>query len=104
MTNVLVKPLLTEKILKLQEEKNQYAFEVQDGATKEDVKKAVEAKFGVQVVSVRTMNKKGKAKAQMTRKGIRYGKRSDTKRAFVTLAKDDKIDYYANAGASEKKE
>jgi large subunit ribosomal protein L23 len=104
MTNVLIRPLLTEKILKLQEEKNQYAFEVQDSATKEEVKQAVESKFGVQVVSVRTMNKKGKAKAQMTRKGIRYGKHSDTKRAFVTLAKDSKIDYYANTGASEKKE
>ncbi len=104
MTNVLVRPILTEKILKLQEEKNQYAFEVQDGATKEEVKKAVESKFGVKVISVRTMNKKGKAKVQMTRRGIRYGKRSDTKRAFVTLAKDDKIDYYANTGATEKKE
>jgi large subunit ribosomal protein L23 len=104
MTNVLVRPLLTEKILKLQEEKNQYAFEIQDGATKEEVKKAVESKFGVQVVSVRTMNKKGKAKAQMTRKGVRYGKRADTKRAFVTLAKDNKIDYYANTGTSEKKD
>ncbi len=104
MTNVLVRPILTEKILKLQEEKNQYAFEVQDRATKEEVKKAVESKFGVQVVSVRTMNKKGKAKAQMTRKGIRYGKHSDTKRAFVTLDKESKIDYYANTGASEKKE
>lgn len=102
MTNVLVRPLLTEKILKLQEEKNQYAFEIRDGATKEDVKKAVEAKFGVQVISVRTMNKKGKAKAQITRKGVRYGKRPDTKRALVTLAKDSKIDYYANLGASEK--
>ncbi|MFN3344720.1 MAG: 50S ribosomal protein L23, partial [Chloroherpetonaceae bacterium] len=73
MNNVLIRPLLTEKILKLQEEKNQYAFEVQDGATKEEVKKAVESKFGVQVISVRTMNKKGKAKTQMTRRGIRYG-------------------------------
>ncbi len=104
MTNVLVRPILTEKILKLQEEKNQYAFEIQESATKEEVKKAVESKFGVQVVSVRTMNKKGKAKVQMTRKGIRYGKQSDTKRAFVTLAKESKIDYYANTGASEKKD
>jgi large subunit ribosomal protein L23 len=104
MTNVLVRPLLTEKILKLQEEKNQYAFEIQDGATKDDVKKAVESKFGVQVVSVRTAFKKGKAKAQMTRKGVRYGKRSDAKRAFVTLAKDNKIDYYANTGATDKKD
>ncbi|MFN3561482.1 MAG: 50S ribosomal protein L23 [Chloroherpetonaceae bacterium] len=104
MNNVLIRPLLTEKILKLQEEKNQYAFEVQDGATKEEVKKAVESKFGVQVISVRTMNKKGKAKTQMTRRGIRYGKRSDTKRAFVTLAKGNKIDYYASTTTSEKKE
>ncbi|MCS6989105.1 MAG: 50S ribosomal protein L23 [Chloroherpetonaceae bacterium] len=104
MRNVLIRPILTEKVLKLQEEKNQYAFEVQNDATKEDIKKAVEEKFGVQVVSVRTMNKKGKAKAQMTRRGVRYGKRPDVKRAFVTLAKDSKIDYYANLGASEKKE
>ncbi len=104
MTNVLIRPILTEKILKLQEEKNQYAFEVQDSATKEDVKKAVEEKFGVRVVSVRTMNRKGKTKIQMTRKGLRYGKRPDTKRAIVTLAKGDKIDYYATTSASEKKD
>lgn len=104
MNTVLVRPLLTEKILKLQEEKNQYAFEIEETATKEDVKKAVELKFGVQVVSVRTAFKKGKAKAQMTRKGVRYGKSSDEKRAFVTLAKDNKIDYYANSGVAEKKD
>jgi large subunit ribosomal protein L23 len=104
MTNVLVRPILTEKILKLQEEKNQYAFEIQGSATKEEVKKAIESKFGVQVISVRTMNRKGKAKVQMTRRGIRYGKRADTKRAIVTLAKDNKIDYYANISTTEKKD
>lgn len=102
MTNVLIRPILTEKVLKLQEEKNQYAFEVHCEATKEEIKKAVEEKFGVKVRSVRTMNRKGKAKTQMTRRGIRYGKRPDAKRAFVTLEKDSKIDYYASA--SEKKE
>ncbi len=104
MTGVLIRPILTEKILKLQEEKKQYAFEVRDSATKEDVKKAVESKFGVKVVSVRTMNRKGKAKVQLTRRGIRYGKRPDTKRAIVTLAKGDKIDYYTSVGTSEQKD
>ncbi len=93
----LIRPLLTEKVLKLTEEKNQYAFEVRLDADKEEIKKAVEEKFGVKVQSVRTATIGGKRKVQFTRKGVRAGKSSDIKKAFVTLEKDDKIDYYANA-------
>jgi large subunit ribosomal protein L23 len=95
MTSVLIRPILTEKVLKLTEEQNQYAFIVKTGASKETIKKAVEEKFSVKVSSVRTMIKKGKSRSQMTRKGVRHGKQSDTRKAFVTLEKDNKIDYYA---------
>jgi large subunit ribosomal protein L23 len=105
MTQPLIKPLLTEKVLKLTETRNQYSFEVREDATKTDIKKAVEEKFSVKVDSIRTIIKRGKGKTQMTRKGVRYGKKGDVKKAIVTLAKDNKIDYYATTGgqAAEQK-
>ncbi|MCS7012964.1 MAG: 50S ribosomal protein L23 [Chloroherpetonaceae bacterium] len=100
MSEVLIRPLLTEKVMKLSEEKNQYAFEVHREATKEEIKKAVEEKFGVKVVSVRTANIEGKRKVRFTRKGLQVGKKPDIKKAYVTLDKDSKIDYYAASGGS----
>lgn len=96
MTNVLIKPLLTEKVLKLTEDRNQYAFRVDLDATKLEIKAAVEKKFGVKVKSVRTVNYGGKRKSQFTRKGIMAGKKPDWKKAYISLLKDEKIDYYAN--------
>lgn len=101
MTHILIRPILTEKALKLSEERNQYAFEVQRDANKEDIKKAVEEKFGVKVESVRTAFIEGKRKMRFTRKGIQAGKKPDLKKAYVTLSKDSKIDYYATSGQQQ---
>lgn len=98
LTEVLIRPLLTEKVTRLSEEKNQYAFEVHRDATKEDIKKAVEEKFGVKVLSVRTVNIAGKRKVRFTRRGLQVGKKPDIKKAYVTLDKESKIDYYAASG------
>lgn len=91
---ILVKPVITEKITLLQEQKNQYAFEVTIDASKVDIKNAIQKKFNVKVDSVRTITSKGKRKSQFTKRGRYEGFRATKKRAIVTLAKDNKIDLF----------
>lgn len=97
MNNVLVRPLLTEKLTDLQEKKNQFSFEVVRAANKIEIKKAVETKYGVSVVAVNTSFKAGKSKVQFTKKGIMSGKKADIKKAIVTLKSGDIIDFLKNA-------
>jgi large subunit ribosomal protein L23 len=91
---VLVRPILTEKILKMQEKLSKYAFIVTEGSNKIEIKRAVEKTFDVTVDSVRTVNVKGKSKQMNTRRGITRGKRSDIKKAIVTLRSGDTIDFF----------
>lgn len=93
MKRILVRPLITEKNTLLQEQRNQYAFEVTKDANKIEIADAVEKKFKVRVLSVRTSISKGKKKSQFTRRGKFEGHRADRKKAFVTLHKEDKIDF-----------
>ncbi len=95
MINPLLRPLLTEKSTGLTEKKGQYVFVVKADADKTDIKQAVQKKFGVDVKSVRTVNCLGKSRAQNTRKGRIYGKKSDWKKAIITLEKGHSIDYYS---------
>jgi large subunit ribosomal protein L23 len=105
MKNPLLRPWLTEKSTKLTEQKGQYVFVVKPDADKNDIKKAVEQKFGVNVRSVRTVNCLGKAKRQYTRKGMIAGKKSDWKKAIVTLGDGQVIDYYSgSAGKVDNKD
>ena len=97
MKNPLLRPWLTEKSTRLTEQKGQYVFKVKPDADKSDIKKAVEEKFGVDVRSIRTVICKGKAKRQYTRKGMIAGKKSDWKKAIVTLGSGQVIDYYSVA-------
>jgi large subunit ribosomal protein L23 len=83
--DVLLAPVISEKSYGLLEE-NKYTFVVAPNANKTEIKIAVEKVFGVQVVSVNTLNRQGKRKR--TRTG--YGKRKDTKRAIVTLSAESK--------------
>lgn len=92
--SILVKPVITEKLTLLQEQKNQYAFQVDINATKVDIKHAIQSKFDVKVESIRTITAKGKRKSQFTKKGRNEGFRPTRKRAIVTLAKDNKIDLF----------
>lgn len=92
MKRIIIRPLITEKNTILQEEKNQYAFEVGLDANKIEISNAVAKKFNVRVTNVRTVILKGKQKALMTRKGKFSGYRADRKKAIVTLHKEDKID------------
>jgi large subunit ribosomal protein L23 len=90
---IIVRPILTEKMTTLKELRNQYAFEVSRQANKIEIKKAVEQRFNVAVIDVRTMNVRGKKR----RMGRFEGKRSQWKKAVVTLQADNVIDFVAGA-------
>jgi len=87
---VLIKPLVTEKISTLQETEGKVAFVVDKSANKIEIKHAVEERFNVQVKKVATMNMRGKLK----RMGRFEGKRSDWKKAVVTLREGFTIDFF----------
>jgi len=93
MHQILLSPHVSEKGALLADEQNQHVFKVLSTATKSEVKQAVEGMFKVKVEKVRILNIKGKAK----RFGGRIGKRSDLRKAYVTLMPDNDIDF---AGAN----
>ncbi len=88
--DVILEPVVSEKSYDLIQDLNTYTFIVDRRANKTEIKQAVRAIFDVEVVSVNTLNRKGKRK----RTGWRYGRRKDTKRALVTLADGDSIDIF----------
>ena len=92
--SVLVKPLVTEKISSLNE-KGKYGFLVEKGANKVDIKKAVEQMYGVTVESVNTMNYQGKRKSRYTKSGIISGRAASYKKAIVSVAEGEVIDFYS---------
>ena len=94
---ILIEPLFTEKLTALQDNENKYAFKVCRNANKIEIKREVEKKFNVKVVSVRTMNVRGKMHQQMTRKGRSVGRRSDWKKAIIKLTQGNKIELFENA-------
>jgi len=93
MKIILKKPLITEKTSKLQEKNNQYTFLVDVKSNKIEIKREIEEKFGVSVKEVNTVNYEGRK----ARVGRFLGKKSDFKKAIVTLAKGDKLDIYEQA-------
>lgn len=86
---VIKKLLLTEKGTRLGETENKYLFQVAGDANKLEIKRAVEQLFGVKVLNVNTMNRKGKKKRERTRN---FGMTASAHRAVVTLKEGDKID------------
>jgi len=88
--DIIFEPIVSEKSYDLIEDSNTYTFVVDRRANKTQIKQAVASIFDVKVLSVNTMNRKGKLK----RTGYVLGKRKDTKRALVKLADGDKIDIF----------
>ena len=78
------------------EEMNRFGFLVNKKANKVQIKKAVEEMYNVKVVSVNTMVYNGKTKSRFTRGGVINGKTNSTKRAVITLAEGETIDFYSN--------
>ena len=99
-STILIRPIITEKMHNLQEENNSYAFQVSSESNKLEIKKAVEERFSVRVKKVRTMNFMGKKRSLSVKSGGRTirteGKKSNWKKAIVTLLKDETIDIYGN--------
>lgn len=93
---ILVKPLVTEKMTDQSERFNRYGFVVDRRASKPEIKKAVESLYNVTVESVNTMVYGGKVKSRYTKGGIITGKTAAFKKAIVTLVEGDSIDFYSN--------
>lgn len=96
--NIIIKPVVTEKMTDLGEKLNSYAFIVHRNANKIQIKKAIQDLYGVEVQSVNTMNYTGKNKQRYTKsvRGMISGRTASFKKAIVTLAKDETIDFYSN--------
>lgn len=94
--NILIKPLITEKMTAQGERFNRYGFVVDKKATKPQIKKAVESLYGVSVSSINTMIYGGKKKSRYTKSGVISGRTNYYKKAIVTLADGDTIDFYSN--------
>ena len=93
LMNVLIAPHVTEKTARAMQDHNQYTFRVRRNATKTDIKKAVELMFEVKVSGVQVVNEPGKER----RFGKTVGRTQDWKRAYVSLAAGQAIDYEARA-------
>ncbi|GAF02609.1 50S ribosomal protein L23 [Saccharicrinis fermentans] len=93
---ILIKPIVTEKLNDISEKLNRFGFVVKKDANKLQIKKAVEEMYNVTVEGVNTMNYAGKVKSRYTKSGVQVGKTAAYKKAIVTLAEGDKIDFYSN--------
>lgn len=91
---VLIKPLVTEKSNQVTEKQGKYTFLVEKSSTKAEIKSAVESYFNVSVVAVNTSITPGKVKTKMTQKGMVTGRKSATKKAYITLKEGNTIDIY----------
>ena len=96
LSEVLIKPIVTEKANAQQEKLRRYAFKVDKRANKLEIKKALEEFYGVNVVDVNTVVVPGKNKTRYTKAGFIKGIKSPYKKALVTVAEGDSIDLYAN--------
>ncbi|TAG11609.1 MAG: 50S ribosomal protein L23 [Sphingobacteriia bacterium] len=95
-SEILIKPILTEKANAQQETLRRYAFKVDRRANKLEIKKAIQDFYGVNVVDVNTAVAPGKNKSRNTKAGLVQGMKSAYKKAFVTVADGETIDLYAN--------
>lgn len=93
---ILKKPVLTEKVTKLTDDLNQYAFLVDLKANKIEIKDAVEKMYNVSVERVNTLRYDGKHKMRGTRRGFVEGRTPRFKKAIVSLAEGETIDFYGN--------
>jgi large subunit ribosomal protein L23 len=95
-SDVLIKPVLSEKVNSLSEKFNRYTFIVNRKANKLEIKKAVEEFYGITVEDVNTINVPSKVKQRNTKSGLLTGRKPAKKKAIVTVAEGDSIDLYGN--------
>ena len=93
---IIIKPIVTEKMTVQGEKLNRYGFIVDRDANKLQIKAAVEQAYNVTVADVNTNNYHGKRKSRYTKAGMLNGRTNHYKKAYATLAGEDKIDFYAS--------
>jgi large subunit ribosomal protein L23 len=93
---ILIKPIVTEKLTGQADKLSRYGFIVDRNANKIEIRNAVEQMYGVTVKDVNTVNYHGKRKSRYTKAGLLSGRANHFKKAYVTLAGEDKIDFYSN--------
>lgn len=94
--DILVKPIITEKMTAQAEEMGRYGFIVDRRATKIQIRQAIEGLYGVKVSAVNTMRYGGKNKSRYTKTGFVQGKTNAYKKAIITLNQGEVIDFYSN--------
>ncbi len=94
--NILIEPIITEKMTEKGEKLHQYGFIVDMKANKIEIKKAVEKLYNVTVDSVNTMIYEGDRKNRFTKRGFIKGKTKSFKKALITLSEGETIDFYSN--------
>jgi large subunit ribosomal protein L23 len=93
---VIIKPIITEKMTQMGEKLNRYGFMVDKKANKLQIAQAIKDLYGVEVASVNTMVFSGKTKSRFTKSGVISGRTNTKKKAIITLAKGETIDFYSN--------
>ncbi|HSZ25540.1 MAG TPA: 50S ribosomal protein L23 [Cytophagaceae bacterium] len=94
MKNILIKPLITEKVAVLNE-KGKYGFVVATRSNKVEIKKAIEKLYGVNVEEINTMICRGKTKSRQSKSGVLSGRTNSYKKAIVKVAEGEVIDIYS---------
>ena len=94
--SIIIKPIITEKITKEGEVFNRFGFVVDKKANKVQIKKAVEAAYGITVVAVNTMNYRADRSTKYTKSGLISGKTNSYKKAVVQVQEGETIDFYNN--------
>lgn len=94
--NVILKPIVTEKMTAISEKFNRYAFVVDRRADKIQIKKAIEELYGVKVESVNTLIQRGKDASRYTKSGLIKGRKNSFKKAIVQLKGEHTIDFFSN--------
>ena len=94
--SIIIKPIISEKMTQTAEKYNRYGFMVTREATKPEIKREIEAVYGVKVVRVNTLIQRGKVQNRNTKAGVITGQKNNFKKAYVFVDKDQKIDFYSN--------
>ncbi len=94
--DISIKPIITERATKLSEKRNCYTFRVSPEANKYQIKSLVEQLYGVKVESVNTAIVRGKNKSRWTKSGLLRGKTARWKKAYVTVADGQSIEFFSN--------
>ncbi|MCH2214368.1 MAG: 50S ribosomal protein L23 [Flavobacteriales bacterium] len=96
MSQIVLKPIVTEKMTTISENLNRYGFFVSKTANKIEIKEAIEKLYDVNVDKVWTIRYAGKTKSRYTKTGLVTGKSPAYKKAIVTVAEGETIDIYSN--------